>query len=97
MEYHLENWLLHHDHWEEARAISDYVQELENRNFEFASNLLKARWLLETRNKQLKKLKLKLSALEEGRSCTCHPSEAPTPCQRKYALGDCIKSALEGK
>jgi hypothetical protein len=35
------------------------------------------------------------AALEEGRSCTCHPSEAPTPCQRKYALGDCIKAALE--
>lgn len=27
------------------------------------------------------------------RSCTCHPSEAPVPCQRKYALTDCLISA----
>ena len=33
----------------------------------------------------------------EGRTCTCHPSEAPTPCQQKYALGECIKAALEGR
>lgn len=64
MEYRLEKWLHHHDHWEEVSAILDYVQELENRNFEFANDLFKTRRLLETRNKQLKKLKLKLSALE---------------------------------
>lgn len=65
MEYHLEKWLRHHDHCEEASSILDYVQELENRNFEFASNLFKSRRLLETRNRQLKKLKLKLAALED--------------------------------
>ena len=64
MEYHLEKWLVHHDHWQEANAILDYVQELENRNFEFANGLFKTRRLLEARNKQLKKLKLKLAALE---------------------------------
>jgi len=68
MEYRLEKWLHHHDDLEEVSAILDYVQELENRNFEFANDLFKTRRLLETRNKQLKKLKLKLSALEEGRT-----------------------------
>ena len=29
----------------------------------------------------------------DARSCTCHPSERPEPCQRKYALTDC--SALQ--
>lgn len=24
------------------------------------------------------------------RSCTCHPDEAPVPCQKKYALSECI-------
>ena len=68
MEYRLENWLRRHDNWEEVNAILDYVQELENRNFEFANDLFKTRRRLETRNKQLRKLKLKLFALEEGRT-----------------------------
>ena len=24
------------------------------------------------------------------RPCTCHPSEAPVPCARKYALSACL-------
>lgn len=31
----------------------------------------------------------------DTRSCTCHPSEAPQPCQRKYALGDCRRALLD--
>jgi hypothetical protein len=27
------------------------------------------------------------------RSCSCHPIEAPVPCQEKYALSDCERSA----
>lgn len=27
------------------------------------------------------------------RPCTCHPDEAPVPCQRKYALSECLQSA----
>lgn len=31
------------------------------------------------------------------RPCTCHPDEAPLPCQRKYALSECLRaSALSG-
>ena len=30
---------------------------------------------------------------EQPRPCTCHPREAPKPCQRRYALGDCQKAA----
>lgn len=25
----------------------------------------------------------------DARTCTCHPSEAPTPCPRKYAFSEC--------
>jgi hypothetical protein len=28
------------------------------------------------------------------RLCTCHPSEAPVPCQKKYAYSECIKAAF---
>lgn len=28
------------------------------------------------------------------RPCTCHPDEAPKPCQHKYALGDCMAAAV---
>ena len=27
------------------------------------------------------------------RPCTCHPSEAPAPCPKKYASGDCVKAS----
>jgi hypothetical protein len=29
----------------------------------------------------------------EPRPCTCHPDEAPVPCQRKYALSECLAAA----
>jgi hypothetical protein len=32
-------------------------------------------------------------AVADSRSCTCHPSEAPVPCQRKYALSECKAAA----
>ena len=32
-------------------------------------------------------------AANDTRGCTCHPDDAPTPCQHKYATGDCIASA----
>jgi hypothetical protein len=25
--------------------------------------------------------------------CTCHPSEAPQPCQHKYAFSECVVAA----
>jgi hypothetical protein len=28
------------------------------------------------------------------RPCTCHPSEAPIPCQHKYALSECMAEML---
>ena len=27
---------------------------------------------------------------QRERPCTCHPSEAPVPCQRKYAFSECM-------
>jgi hypothetical protein len=30
-----------------------------------------------------------------GRSCTCHPDEAPVPCQRKYVLSECLAAAKQ--
>lgn len=30
------------------------------------------------------------TAATEHRTCTCHPSEAPRVCQRKFALRDCL-------
>jgi hypothetical protein len=30
---------------------------------------------------------------QSSRPCTCHPDEAPTPCQRQYALLDCHDAA----
>lgn len=29
------------------------------------------------------------------RGCTCYPTEAPIPCQHKYAFEDCWAAALE--
>ena len=34
--------------------------------------------------------------IEAMRSCTCHPSERPVPCQRKFALAECL-AAAEGR
>jgi hypothetical protein len=30
----------------------------------------------------------------DRRACTCHPSEAPQPCQHKYAFSECRRAAL---
>ena len=38
--------------------------------------------------------KIARDALTE-RECTCHPSEAPTPCQKKYAFNECHAAALK--
>jgi len=27
--------------------------------------------------------------MNDNRSCTCHPDEAPQPCQKRYALNEC--------
>lgn len=32
--------------------------------------------------------------MSDIRPCTCHPSEAPQPCQRGYALTLCLRRAL---
>jgi hypothetical protein len=29
----------------------------------------------------------------DTRVCTCHPSESPEPCQRRYALSECLAAA----
>jgi hypothetical protein len=31
------------------------------------------------------------------RPCTCHPDEAPIPCQEKYALTECIAAAVASR
>jgi hypothetical protein len=31
------------------------------------------------------------------RPCTCHPSEAPVPCQRKYAFSECVGAAADAE
>lgn len=36
-------------------------------------------------------------AVADARPCTCHPSEAPVPCQRQFALTDCQASARESQ
>lgn len=28
-----------------------------------------------------------------ARNCTCHPDEAPIPCQHKYAFSECAEAA----
>src|SRR6188768_2044591 len=30
--------------------------------------------------------------LRVSRDCTCHPDEAPRPCQRRYAYSECVKA-----
>jgi hypothetical protein len=30
----------------------------------------------------------------DSRICTCHPSEAPVPCQHKYAFTECLIASL---
>ena len=35
----------------------------------------------------------KLAHQPINRPCTCHPSEAPVPCQQKYALSECVSAA----
>lgn len=32
---------------------------------------------------------------QQTRDCTCHPSEAPVPCQHKYAFSECVKAAQQ--
>jgi hypothetical protein len=32
-------------------------------------------------------------AAQNSRSCTCHPSERPHPCQHKYAFSECVEAA----
>lgn len=31
----------------------------------------------------------------QERACTCHPSEAPVPCQHKYAFSECVEAAAD--
>jgi hypothetical protein len=33
-------------------------------------------------------------AKPDTRSCTCHPDERPSPCERKHAYHDCWKEAV---
>lgn len=50
-------------------------------------------------------LSVEFVAPTEDRPCTCHPSEAPVPCAKRYALSECLAaptqpptgSALEGE
>lgn len=35
------------------------------------------------------------AAGEEGRPCTCHPSERPSPCQHRYALTECLAALAQ--
>ena len=42
--------------------------------------------------------------MSDNRSCTCHPDEAPKPCQKRYAFSECqaadrieqLEAALRG-
>lgn len=36
-----------------------------------------------------------LRIAEDVRACTCHPDEAPVPCQKKYAFSECRAAARE--
>lgn len=31
--------------------------------------------------------------MTDNRPCTCHPDEAPVPCQRKFAFSECVAAA----
>jgi hypothetical protein len=31
-----------------------------------------------------------MAEIAGARTCTCHPDEAPVPCQRQYALSECL-------
>ena len=31
--------------------------------------------------------------MSDNRSCTCHPDEAPKPCQRHFGLSECLMAA----
>lgn len=33
--------------------------------------------------------------MSDTRSCTCHPDEAPKPCQKRYALNECQAARIE--
>lgn len=33
----------------------------------------------------------------DSRACTCHPSEAPQPCQHRFAYSECRRAALVEK
>ncbi len=33
--------------------------------------------------------------MKDPRQCTCHPDEAPTPCEHHYAFRDCADAAEE--
>lgn len=30
-----------------------------------------------------------------SKSCTCHPDEAPVPCQERYVASECMERAME--
>ena len=42
---------------------------------------------------EVAKLKAEIAVLKAPRACTCHPDEAPVPCQGKYAFGECRAAA----
>ncbi len=33
--------------------------------------------------------------MSDNRSCTCHPDEAPKPCQKRYAFSECQADRIE--
>lgn len=36
-------------------------------------------------------------AQEDTRTCSCHPDDAPVPCQRKFATHHCWRAAVYGE
>lgn len=39
----------------------------------------------------------KVAAVKSVMPCTCHPGEAPVPCQHKYAYADCVTAWETGR
>jgi hypothetical protein len=40
---------------------------------------------------------IKAQTAVDHRSCTCHPDDRPSPCQRRFAVSECWRSAVHAE
>lgn len=81
--------------WPDRRSDAERAAEL-HKSPDFHGSLEDARMAIQAQDE----FAMNAASAPEGqnaevslRGCTCHPSEAPVPCRKRYALSECLATA----